>query len=106
MMKEDFVKEAMNIKAMKLIKEHYVVSDESEALEIYNEIDKDFQKVFEENKYNLVHEEANHGYLNYSEYESCKDYWICEYILDTIKAEVKVSFKYLEAFESWDKEEF
>ena len=107
MNKSEFMKKAMNMKAMELIKEHYGVSDdESEALAIYKEIDEEFKKVFKENKYELVHGETDTGYLYRSEYESCKDYWICEYILDTIKVEVKVSFKYLEAFESWDEEEF
>ena len=101
MMKEDFLKEAMRIKVMKVIQEYYKVPDESEALEIYEELDKEFQRVFEKNEYCLVHDEANHGYLNYSEYESYKDYWICEYILGTIKVELKINFKDLVDFEIW-----
>lgn len=101
MMKEDFVKEAMRIKVMKEIQEYYNVPDESEALEIYNEIDEDFQKVFKGNEYDLVHEEASGGYLNRSEYESCKNYWISEYVAGTLKVQVKINFKDLEDFEIW-----
>ena len=104
MEKSNFIKEAMNLKVMELIKDYYNVPDESEALEIYKEIDDDFQKVFKGNEYDLVHNEAAGGYLNRSEYESCKDYWIGEYVAGTLKVQVKLNFKDLEDFEYWKKE--
>ena len=106
MLKDDFLKEAMNLKVKELIQETYDLHDDSSILTIYNDIDEEFQKVFEGNKYQLVHDEANFGYLNYSEYESAKDYWISEYVLGNIKVEVKINLKDLDSFESWDKETF
>ena len=104
MTKEEFVKKGMKLEVMNVIKDYYKTSDNSEALKIYNEIDNGFQKVLKMDKLIVnVHGDTAMGRLYECVYESCKDYWICEYVMGNISIIIRLEFENFENFDVFER---